>query len=187
MTYAVTTKRLAGIILGILLLAQVAGCGKKPPLSLFPLVSKEDIERGSKLYSSHCQPCHGTTEVGNLPRFKPFADDPVTKGDTLVLASSILYNKAHLTKAGGPYLFEGLTNSEIAHIANYMRSAAGVEDVPMRTKTIERAREIQAEKTGKKVARPALPPPPPPPPSMMPPTPPPSFNPPAPSEQVPLK
>lgn len=122
------------------------GCGKKEHVSLFPLVSKEDLTIGKTIYKNNCQVCHGQAETGNPPRFPAMTGMPVTHGDTVIFAEAILFNKYHLTRPGGPYLFEEMDDAEIARVANYVRNIAGMQDVPLRAKTVQRAREIHAEK-----------------------------------------
>ena len=137
------------IALAALLLTQAVGCGKKsPPLSIFPLVSKEDLARGRMLYDNRCMFCHGAPEKGNPPRFAPMITKPVVKGDPEAFASEILYFKGHELKPGGPGLFENMDDADIARIGNYVRDCAGTKDVPMRGKTVLRAREIHAAETG---------------------------------------
>jgi mono/diheme cytochrome c family protein len=123
----------------------IAGCGKKnPPVSLFPLVNKEDVKIGGELYQMRCAMCHGTPSAGNPPSFAPLANSPVVKGDPLALATTILYGKGHETKPGETHFFELMPDTEIERIGNYVKSAANATEVPLRAKTVERAREIHA-------------------------------------------
>jgi len=132
-------------LIAALVVLTSAGCGKKShPVSLFPLVSKEDLQIGGDLYKSRCAICHGAPEEGNLPSFKPLAGSAIVKGDPLPFATTILYGKGHETKKDAPRFFEAMDNAAIARIGNYVKAAANATDVPMRAKTVERAREIHA-------------------------------------------
>lgn len=159
----------AGIVVCLVLAAffmlRAAGCSKRPPISLFPLVSREDLARGEVLYNNRCRYCHGDPDRGAPPRFAAFAKMGIVKGDPQVLASAILYEKEHMTGPNGPYLFEEMPDADIARVANFIRSRAGAEQVPLRAKTVRRAREIRtaeasgaapAEKSGE-TAAPAAP------------------------------
>jgi len=138
----------AGIVLCLILAAafmlRATGCAKRPPLSLFPLVSADDIARGEVLYNNRCRYCHGDPDKGILPRFKPFSEMGIVKGDPQILASAILFEKEHRTGTTGPALFEDMPDADIARVANYMRSRAGADQIPVRSRTVQRAREIQA-------------------------------------------
>jgi cytochrome c553 len=144
------------IAVSALFILQVAGCGKKsPPLSLFPLVNKEDLDRGRILYNNRCMFCHGAPAKGNPPRFEPMVSKPVVAGDPQALAMEILYYKGHELKPGGPCLFEMMDDADIARIGNYVRDCAGIKEVPLRGKMVLRAREIHAAETGRPI-RPKL-------------------------------
>ena len=120
-----------------------AACGKKqPPVSIFPLVGKEDIEIGGTLYKQYCSMCHGEPGIGNRPTFPPLAESAIVKGDPIPFAETILYGKGHQPKPGAPHFFEGLKDAEIARIGNYLKAEASATENPMRAKTVERAREI---------------------------------------------
>ena len=123
----------------------LAACGKKqPPVSIFPLVGKEDIQIGGTLYKQYCGMCHGEPNTGNKPTFPPLAESYIVKGDPIPFAETILYGKGHRAKPGAPHFFEGLKDAEIARIGNYLKAEAGATENPMRAKTVERAREIYA-------------------------------------------
>lgn len=123
----------------------IAGCGKKsPPISIFPLVNKEDIQIGAGLYKSRCAICHGTTAQGNMPSFAPLENSAIVKGDPLPFASTILYGKGHETKPGGPHFFEQMDDASIARIGNYIKAESKATEIPMRAKIVEKAREIHA-------------------------------------------
>jgi mono/diheme cytochrome c family protein len=144
--------KLAVLILAVYIpIACTSGCGKKAPLSLFPLVDQKDLAEGKKLYDSRCALCHGQPDKGNLPRLPPLVSEPVLKGDTQELAYAILYERMHRTKNSGPYLFESMNDSDIAKVGNYLRDLVGEKNVPLRARTVQRAREIHAIRTGQPV------------------------------------
>jgi mono/diheme cytochrome c family protein len=159
-----------------LCIALPSGCGKKAPLSLFPLVNSQDLANGKKIYDSRCTMCHGAPDKGNPPRIGPLVNKPSVRGDPMNLASDILYAKSHLMGTGRPYLFESMPDADIAHVGNYLRNIAGATDSPIRAKTVQRAREIHAIKTGKPFV-PGAATPPLLPPNMKAPPSPPSFTP----------
>ncbi len=131
----------------------LGACGDSPPVSIFPLVSKEELALGEAVYNSNCRICHGSPEKGNLPVFKPLKNSALVRGDPVDLVGYILYARKHRDGKTGQYLFEGMENGQVALVSNYMRDAAGKTDLPVRTKAVERARELQSLKA---------PPPPPP-------------------------
>lgn len=121
----------------------LGGCEKKNrPVSLFPLVSKEDLQIGGNLYKTRCAICHGMPDKGNLPSFAPLANSPIVKGDPLPLASAILYSEGHIAKPDEPHFFENSDDATIARIGNYLKAEAGSTESPMRSKTVHRAREL---------------------------------------------
>jgi mono/diheme cytochrome c family protein len=142
------------LLLSLPPLALAAGCGKSPPVSIFPLVSQEEIARGESLYNTSCRLCHGTPEQGNLPVFKPLMNEPSVSGDPLQLADAILFSKHHRHGPDGPYLFIDMNNEDVACVGNYLRSKTGTDQAPLRAKTVERAREIHDEQDKAEAAAP---------------------------------
>lgn len=122
------------------------GCGKSPPVSLFPLISDEEIAQGKSLYNSNCKMCHGTPSRGNLPVFSPLANSPVVIGDALIFSEHILYDSNHRKGEEGPYFFTSYDDASITRIANYLRQEAGLSDQPLRARTVKTAREVHDEK-----------------------------------------
>ncbi len=121
----------------------LGGCEKKSrPVALFPLVSKEDLQIGGELYKTRCAICHGMPDKGNPPSFAPLANSAIVKGDPLPFATTILYGDGHIAKPGDPHFFETSEDATIARIGNYLKSEAGSTEVPMRAKTVRRAREL---------------------------------------------
>jgi mono/diheme cytochrome c family protein len=124
--------------------ALLSGCGDSPPVSLFPLVSQEDIDKGREAFDAGCRICHGPLDEGNPPSFKPLAGAECIKGDAQALALVILYNQGHRKGADGPFIFEEMSDGTLALVANYIRDHAGIKDSLLRPKTFEKAREIHA-------------------------------------------
>jgi mono/diheme cytochrome c family protein len=121
----------------------LGGCEKKNrPVALFPLVSKEDLQIGGELYKTRCAICHGMTDKGNPPTFVPLANSALVKGDPLPFATTILYGEGHIAKPGDPHFFEASDDASIARIGNYLKAEANSTEVPMRAKTVRRAREL---------------------------------------------
>jgi mono/diheme cytochrome c family protein len=128
--------------------ALLVACGeKKPAVSIFPLVTKEEIARGAAIYKSRCQACHGPVDKGNPPSIKPILLKPSLSGDAQQLASLILFSKQHQLPDGS-YLFAELSDADIACVGNYLRDKVGAADKPLRSKTVERAREVHELESG---------------------------------------
>jgi len=154
MKFATFAKVMLPIVAAVSI-ASFSGCGKKAPLSLFPLVDQKDLDDGKKIYDTQCTLCHGAPDKGNPPRFSPLVSEHVVKGDTQELAYAILYERKHRTKSAGPYLFEGMNDSDIAKVGNYLRDLVGEKNVPIRARTVQRAREIHAIRTGQPAGEPS--------------------------------
>jgi mono/diheme cytochrome c family protein len=153
MKFGIRAKFLTVAIASLVAIVNIAGCGKKAPLSLYPLVNQKDLSEGMKLFNSRCAICHGAPDKGIPPRFAAILKDPIIRCDTQEFAYAILYAKGHQIKTG--YLYENLSDSEIAKIGNYLINQSGQKDVQMRARTVQRAREIHAIKTGESLNEPS--------------------------------
>jgi len=115
-------------------------------VSIFPLVSQEEIAHGESIYAGNCRPCHGTPEQGNLPVFRPLVNERIVNADPLKLAGVMLFSKHHRQGPDGPYLFADMTDEDVACVGNFLRSRIGSDQAPLRAKIVERAREIHEER-----------------------------------------
>jgi mono/diheme cytochrome c family protein len=110
-----------------------------------PVVFEPDAAKGEKLFITNCAACHQATGLGVAGAFPPLVKSPWVEGSEERLIKAILVGLAGELEINGmkyngvmPNIGAGLKDSQIAHIATYVRQAWGnVAEPVMDTKVAE--------------------------------------------------
>ena len=118
-----------------------------PPRPVSPLqlqASERSLRSGRGVYEQHCADCHGEKGEGQPEKFPSLRASPaITQPDPINLIKLILFGAVAPTTAANtaPYTMppfaQALSEDEVADLANFLRSSANPEVMPVDRSTVQ--------------------------------------------------